>query len=203
MGYDSNFNLSILRCRNKKEGRNIIRDIEKKSGEVFNDVSADSASIYDTHWYNAVDDIAAVAKKYPSAIIELDREGENRDDNERTRFHGEKRETVTLVQRWPPFREIVLDTDRETSEKLYVATVIEVDESGDVFTSIHTAKNPQEVADEVVRHLETEIGEREMELEFSPGDILLAVIHGNETSGPECIEASDRDVTFFIATAVR
>ncbi len=40
-------------------------------------------------------------------------------------------------------------------------------------------------------------------IKFSPGDILLAVIHGNEASGPECIEASDRDVTFFIATAVR
>ena len=197
MGYDSNFNLSILRCRNKTEGRNIIRDIEEQSGQVFDDVSADSASIYDTHWYDAVDDIAAVAKKYPSAIIELEREGENRDDNERTRFHGEKRETVTLVQRWPPFKEIV------PKKQTHVATVIEVDGNGDVFTAVYIGDDPGKVAGDVYAHLDTERTERRLTFDYNRAEIYDAVRYGNDVSSPERIEASDRDVTFYIATAVR
>lgn len=203
MGYDSNFNIAILRCKNAEEGRSIIRDIEQKSGYSLEDKCYNAAALYEAHWYDAVQDIAAVAKKHPDAVIELTREGEDRDDNQKTRFHGSALETVTLKTQWPPFRDVLLDDEKkEPAGKLHIATIVEVDGTGDVFTSIYSGKNPAKVRDDIVRHLETEMHERELKLEFDPEEILSAVIHGNETSGPERIEASNWDTTFYVATAV-
>lgn len=111
MGYDSNFQLSILRCKDEDEGHTIIQEIEKESGYTFENESSDSAELHEAHWYDAVSDIASVARRHPEAVIQLFRDGEDKDDTEITRFRGDERETLQPQVIWPPFETIILPED--------------------------------------------------------------------------------------------
>ncbi len=86
-----------------------------------------------------MDDIASVARNHPDAIIQLFRDGEDKDDTELTRFRGEERETLQQQVTWPPFKNIVLPDENTTNDlkmlpgRMYVILQIdyEINEGAD------------------------------------------------------------------------
>lgn len=82
----------------------------------------------------------------------------------------------------------------------YIATIVENCGSGHKFGSIMHANTPEGLKDEVVHYLETEKDERDLDIDYDEGDILLACLHGNESSGPDIINVKDWDTEFILLT---
>ena len=204
MGYLNDFNLRVMKARGKSAEK-IIDEIEKRSKYTFHQKGNTWASLMDAVWEKMRKDVAAVAKRHPTAIIEVERIGEDRDDNEKVRFRGEVNESVTMEKTYPPFRTILTAMEKAalvSEPVMYIATVVEVDEHGEVFTAIYHGMNYHNVADEIAQHLDVEMSERGVELEYDLHEIIEEVAGGNEYSGPLRIKAKDRDCTFYVATKV-
>lgn len=83
---------------------------------------------------------------------------------------------------------------------IYIATIVENCGSGENFGSILHADTPEGLKEEIVNYLETEVNERDLDIDYDDGDILLACIHGNEQSGPDIINVKDWDTEFLLLT---
>lgn len=206
MAYYNDFNLLVLDAKDKKQSKEIIDKIVKTSGYDFHDIGENWLYITDVSWENMEKDVASVAKMYPDVIIEVERKGEDIEDEEMTRFRGNEVEPVTKQHLWPRFRTILTGKERKgrkTEGNLYVATVVEVDGNGGVFTSVYDGYDPRKVTDDVRNHLETEAAERGLELTYSKKDIFKEVAAGNAGNDlPLKVEAGNRECIFYIATAV-
>lgn len=119
MGYLTNFVINICReiesAETHNENKRIFDEIETKSGYTFDSLNDEEATLDEAKWYDAVEDVASVAKKHPEVIIELIGEGEDRDDNWVARFCGDKREIIEADLEWPEFKDIL--TPEETTPK--------------------------------------------------------------------------------------
>lgn len=80
----------------------------------------------------------------------------------------------------------------------YVATVIELDSDGQANGEILHADTPEGLRDEIVRYLETERNDRDLDIDTGGEAILTACRFGNTTSGPERIEDVESGVEFLI-----
>lgn len=118
MGYDSNFNLHV-KGSTYEEQETVINEIENESGyhfhEKHNDGTEASASISYAHWYDYKKNCSKVAKRHPKVYIEVCRDGEDKYDNEITRFHGDCEESILGTTCWPPFRNIVLPDEQKAN----------------------------------------------------------------------------------------
>lgn len=85
-------------------------------------------------------------------------------------------------------------------KEAYIATIVESCGTGDKFGGIMHANTPEGLKDEIVRYLETEKNERDLDIDYNEGDILLACLHGNESSGPDIINVKDWDTEFILLT---
>lgn len=106
MGYDSNFQIRIYKYKSFEEAKQVVDDIEKESGHTMSEKDYDSCSLNEAHWYDWEKDLKKVSKKYPDVVIEADREGEDRNDNQRARFHDGKSEILGMIYSFPDFEEI-------------------------------------------------------------------------------------------------
>lgn len=115
MGYDSNYHLQTI-GPDARENKAVLDEIETASGYHFNDREDDGsvfrAELEDATWYDWMEHCAAVAKRHPRVYIEVTRDGEERDDNEITRFYGDLQETIVSESSWPPFRSIILPAEQ-------------------------------------------------------------------------------------------
>ena len=79
MGYATNFKINIYReivsTETLNENKQIFDEIETKSGYTFDSLNDEEATLDEAKWYDAVEDVASVAKKHPGVIIELIGEG--------------------------------------------------------------------------------------------------------------------------------
>lgn len=111
MGYSNYFHITV-KSPVKGESERVMDRIEAIYGETFeskvNDKQTNTsyASAYDAHWYDFEQDCEKAAKEFPSAFIEVIREGEDRHDTQMVRFHGEQVESIFEQQKWPPFRTV-------------------------------------------------------------------------------------------------
>lgn len=102
MGYDSNFNLRFWKQDKEdfteEESKKIIDEVEKISGYNVDDSYADGNSsslfafVYSVHWYDWHDDLAKLMKQHPELSLEVNREGEDREDTERVFWPFEGKE---------------------------------------------------------------------------------------------------------------
>ena len=119
MGYATNFKITIYReivsTETLNENKQIFDEIETKSGYTFDSLNDEEATLDEAKWYDAVDDVASVAKKHPGVIIELIGEGEDRDDNWVARFCGNEYEIIRADIEWPEFKDIL--TPEEATPK--------------------------------------------------------------------------------------
>lgn len=119
MGYLTNFTITICReiesAEILNENKRIFDEIETKSGYTFNSINDTEAKLDEGVWSDAVDNVAAVAKKHPGVIIELIGEGEDRHDNWTARFCGNEYEFVKAETLWPEFNHLL--TPEEATPK--------------------------------------------------------------------------------------
>lgn len=119
MGYLTNFTVTICReiesAETLNENKRIFDEIETKSGYTFCSINDTEAKLDEGIWSDAVDNVAAVAKKHPGVIIELIGEGEDRHDNWAARFCGNEYEFVKAETLWPEFKYIL--TPEEATPK--------------------------------------------------------------------------------------
>jgi len=118
MGYYSNYSIIVMESPSNEESKEIINEIEKESGYHFEDKSGDSARSSDVKWYDYFDDIQRVAKRHPDAIIQVTREGEDREDTEIIRFKGDNHETLENEEIYPPFARILTGNEIKSHENV-------------------------------------------------------------------------------------
>ena len=116
MGYDSRYALHLY-GGSEEERIEVINEIETESGYTFNEKDENSAALYEAHWYDCDKHVEKVAKKHPDIIIEIFRQGEDREDNVAGRYKGRLSEIVTMKQLWPPFTKIMLPREKENDYK--------------------------------------------------------------------------------------
>lgn len=119
MGYLTNFTITICRGIESavilNENKRIFDEIETKSGYTFCSINDTEAKLNEGIWSDAVDNVAAVAKKHPGVIIELVGEGEDRHDDWAARFCGNEYEFVKAETLWPEFNHLL--TPEEATPK--------------------------------------------------------------------------------------
>ena len=204
MGYRSNFIISLT-GGDPESYKQIFDEIREQSGYNYDELYSHQAAVHDASWCNMQEDLAAVARRHPELVIEVNVEGEDRDDNWIRRFRGTETESVLMTSSWPPFERIRLPKDKALAEhksKTYVASLIEVTDDGEVFASLHSGDNPRKVADSVVSALETERAERSLDIIYDPDDIFTTVAIGTAVTGPEIIETA-QSVRFHLAANVK
>ncbi len=205
MGYRSHFYISLA-GGDPSIYEDVFGEIGKESGYKLEDFGGGQAAVNDANWGNMQKDLTAVAKRHPELVIEVNVEGEDRDDNWKRRFKGTETECVSMTYGWPPFKRILLPFKEEQTEtppkKTYVASLIEVTDDGMVFATLHADEDPRKVADGIVSDLETEQSERSLDILYDPDDIFVTVINGTVHSGPEIIETK-QSARFHLATDVQ
>ena len=218
MGYDSSFRLRVY-TKTRKEAEKIISEIEEASGyggygyAGFADKSLNKdangylgeVSLYEVHWYYADEDCQGVAENHPEAVIELYREGEERDDTVICCYKGGQREAYKFETSFAPFQKILLPGEtQEPRKKLYAAALVEVDDEGiQSFCSLHSGTDPEKVTESVVAALQAEDRKRNLDIDIQRGDILKAVSEGNENTGDQLhIDVEDEDIFFILITKV-
>ena len=81
----------------------------------------------------------------------------------------------------------------------HIASITERCGNGESFSCILHSGTPEGLAKEVIKYLETEENERELGLDYDK-ERITDECHGNEASGPLCVEAKDWDTEFIIST---
>lgn len=98
---------------------------------------------------------------------------------------------------FPGSLEITKNTGAKKCKDVYVATVIENDPD-QIFASHYHGDSPEELLQQVKKHLQTECDERDLHLEYDEKE-LLSELHGNEESGPFRIIVKDWDTEFLVS----
>lgn len=111
MGYLSNFTVSLMTRDTGKyidlqEQEKIFQEIEEQSRYQFN-TEGDMLQLNEAKWYDVHDDLTKISKKHPEIIIQVEVEGENRDDNWKARYLNGESESVRAKIVFPKFEEIV------------------------------------------------------------------------------------------------
>lgn len=114
MGYQSNFEVRVLPMR--PPDPNVVRyypetPLLKQVSEAINaevgwglsryPPDADYLSIYDITWYEFENDFRAVSQRFPNAVLEVTRYGEDDGDIERRFFHNGRAEGGKAEIRFP------------------------------------------------------------------------------------------------------
>lgn len=103
MGYLTDFTIS-LEEGSVEDFRNVLEQIEQKSGYQLDEKNERDAYLNDARWYDCVPDCTSVSKRFPLVIFMVEGHGENWDDNWRARFHAGEYEWQSFT--WPPFQKI-------------------------------------------------------------------------------------------------
>lgn len=118
------------------------------------------------------------------------------------KLSGENLESITLyeedVREGPLFSPVPIFRFRT----LYVATIIERNESGDTFASILHAFTPKALFGEVIKYLLTEENERGIDMNFNEDELLNDLTVGNEQSGLFRIECENADTEFLVSSTI-
>ncbi len=113
MGYCSNYFITV-NTDDEKKAKEIFKAIEDRSGyNIEKDDSPDSGIVFDAKWYDSDDDLMEVSKEFPETVIEMDVEGEERDDNWTIRVKNGEKEIVRAVTVTPPFTKILIPGERD------------------------------------------------------------------------------------------
>lgn len=112
MGYCSNYFITV-HTDDEKKAKEIFKAIEDRSGySIEESASLTDGIILDSKWYDSDDDLTEVSKEFPETIIEMDVEGEERDDNWTIRVKNGEKEIVRAVTVTPPFTKILIPGER-------------------------------------------------------------------------------------------
>lgn len=113
MGYCSTY--IITPCvDDENKAKEILDAIEKRSGyPIEENDSPGSGIIFDAKWYDSKDDLVEVSKEFPDTVIEMDVEGEERDDNWTIRVKNGEKEIVRAITVTPPFTKILIPEDQD------------------------------------------------------------------------------------------
>lgn len=112
MGYYSNFYLSIPTIKDVDEQDVFIGELEKTEDCIRQYSYSNSLK-----WYGVDEDMVSISKKYPQHIFEMERVGEEHEDETVTRYHNGEFEVISPVKTWPPFIKIVLDNEKSSEEE--------------------------------------------------------------------------------------
>jgi hypothetical protein len=120
MGYDTNFSIHLYakseeNVLDRKTCNKVFSYIEKQSGYKLDEKNPENgfAGLYEAHWYDCARDLAEVSKRHPGVIIEVDGEGEDRDDTWCARFLDGELERVEQETRFPPFKTILRPEEKK------------------------------------------------------------------------------------------
>lgn len=113
MGYCSTY--IITPCvDDKNKAKEILDAIEKRSGyNIEENGSPDSGIVFDAKWYDSEEDLVEVSKEFPEAVIEMDVEGEERDDNWSMRVRNGETEVIRARTVTPPFTKILKEGEQK------------------------------------------------------------------------------------------
>jgi hypothetical protein len=101
MGYSSYYDLKVHSDRSTE----IIAQLREEN-EDANDAFDETGNANDEiKWYDSDEEIKAFSLKHPGVLFELDRQGEDRDDNSVTYFKDGKMAVIVPVITWPKFDE--------------------------------------------------------------------------------------------------
>lgn len=117
MGYCSTY--IITPCvDDENKAKEILDAIEKRSGyNIEENGSPDSGIVFDAKWYDSEDDLVEVSKEFPEVVIEMDVEGEERDDNWTIRVKNGEKEIVRAKTVTPPFTKILKEGEQKLDRR--------------------------------------------------------------------------------------
>lgn len=114
MGYRTNFSIYVLAPQEDREA--ILDDIQKTSGYTPEERDDDAGFAYigDASWCNRDRDLKTVSLRHPEAIIEVQGEGDDRDDTWSARYRAGEKEEHEMEHILPPFRDILTEREKAT-----------------------------------------------------------------------------------------
>lgn len=114
MGYYSNYSIRLAGSTSD-ERKKVVEEIESVSGYKFENKTDERCETEDHTWYDYRKHLAKIAKKHPDVYIEVIRTGEDRDDQEISRFHAGETESVTADIVFPSFTHIFFPSEDNDS----------------------------------------------------------------------------------------
>ena len=115
MGYYSNYSIRLAESTSDERIK-VVEEIEAISGYKFENKNDEGCETEDHTWYDYRKHLAKIAKKHPDVYIEVMRTGEDRDDQEISRFHADETESVTADIVFPSFTQIIFPGEEKGSE---------------------------------------------------------------------------------------
>ena len=114
MGYYSNYSIRLAGSTSD-ERKKVVEEIESVSGYKFENKTDEGCETEDHTWYDYRKHLAKIAKKHPDVYIEVIRTGEDRDDQEISRFHAGETESVKADIVFPSFTHILFPSEENES----------------------------------------------------------------------------------------
>jgi hypothetical protein len=94
MGYYTNYNVKITGIDNANQAVKIAREYDLEQYDV-SPIGTEVTASFESKWYNWQNDSVTLSRSYPRILIEIEGEGEDRDDIWKARIRNGDCETVS------------------------------------------------------------------------------------------------------------